>query len=337
MTKKNSRPETTKLAKTKIKSMSHDALFRKIMSQKQAAIDFLECYLPKELKKLVDISSVERIKDSFVEDSLKRRMSDIIYSIKPKQTKAKDGSENQKIFAIVILEHQSTVDKFIAFRLWKYAILLMERYLKGSNKLPIIVPIVFYQGTKKYNAETNLWKLFEHPDLAKKLLIEDHLLINLREKTDQEALGQNHIGIMEYFMKHARCKDTVKLWEDFFNNVPYNVKDNKELIDIYIKPLLSYTEVKLEESKINDLAAVININLSGKPMATVADYFTYKGIKQGLEQGLEQGKLEGKKNTKEAAVNLLKQGINSDIVSSALKLSKSAVAQIKRDLFKKTS
>jgi hypothetical protein len=212
------------------------------------------------------------------------------------------------------------------------------------------VPIVFYQGTKKYNAPTNLWDLFTHPDLAKKLLIEDHLLINLREKTDQEALGQKHIGIMEYFLKHAKCNDAIQLWKNFFSNVPYNVKENKSLIDIYFKPLLSYTEVKLDESKINELDSVVHNNLSEDNMPTFAEHFIQKGfnegISQGISEGINKGKLEGikegarkgfdqgAKNTKHrAAINLLKQGISSDVVSSALDLSRSAVHKIKQELF----
>jgi predicted transposase/invertase (TIGR01784 family) len=121
------------MSKNKKQTLPSDALFRKIMSQKGAAIDFLKCYLPEELQNMVDLSSVEVLKDNFVEDTLKRRISDIIYSIKPKRKISSDGQENKEIYAIVILEHQSTVDKLIAFRLWKYAILLMERYLENSK------------------------------------------------------------------------------------------------------------------------------------------------------------------------------------------------------------
>jgi len=41
--------------------------------------------LPKEFKELIDLSKIRIEKESFVEEGLKRRLSDIIYSVKTKE------------------------------------------------------------------------------------------------------------------------------------------------------------------------------------------------------------------------------------------------------------
>ena len=79
MQKKLKKQEKTKKAVTAIKS---DALFKKIMQDEVAAREFLEYYLPVDFKKLVDLTKISVEKESFVEDDLKRRFSDIIYKIK---------------------------------------------------------------------------------------------------------------------------------------------------------------------------------------------------------------------------------------------------------------
>lgn len=123
-----------------------DALFKKVFSQKMGAMEFLEAYLLQEMKEKVDISKIKVEKESFVEDNLKRRLSDVIYSVPYK------NNQNHEILIYTLLEHQSTSDKWIALRLWKYILLLYERYQEKNNKLPIVIPFVIYNGKKKYSA-----------------------------------------------------------------------------------------------------------------------------------------------------------------------------------------
>ncbi len=122
-----------KKASVEIKS---DALFKRIMQEEVAAKEFLEYYLPKEFKDLIDLSKVRIEKESFVEEGLKRRLSDIIYSVKTK--------ENEEAFVYVLIESQSTADYWISFRLWKYMLLLLERHMKDKNRLPLIASLLVY-------------------------------------------------------------------------------------------------------------------------------------------------------------------------------------------------
>ena len=95
------------------------------MQEEVAAKEFLEYYLPKEFKELIDLSKIRIEKESFVEEGLKRRLSDIIYSVKTK--------ENEEAFVYVLIESQSTADYWISFRLWKYMLLLLERHMKDKT------------------------------------------------------------------------------------------------------------------------------------------------------------------------------------------------------------
>ena len=72
---------TTKREKTIIPS---DALFKKFMSQIDIAKEFLSYYLPKDFKFMIALDSIKVEKESYVEDSLKKRSSDLVYSVKTK-------------------------------------------------------------------------------------------------------------------------------------------------------------------------------------------------------------------------------------------------------------
>jgi hypothetical protein len=86
----------------------------------------------------------------------------------------------------------------MAFRLWKYMLLLAEKHLKDKGKLPLIFPIVVYAGKAKYTAPRNLWALFDYPELAKKLMTEDHALLDLQAMSDEDIAKKKHIALFEY-------------------------------------------------------------------------------------------------------------------------------------------
>jgi len=81
------------------------------MAELTVAREFLEHYLPDDFKELVDLSKITIEKETYVEDHLKRRLSDVVYSIKTKG--------NDDAFVYILIETQSDIDYWIACRLWK--------------------------------------------------------------------------------------------------------------------------------------------------------------------------------------------------------------------------
>ncbi len=91
-------------------------------------------YLPPDLRAVCDLSMLKLESVSFVEDNLRQYLSDVLYSLK---TAAGDSS-----YIHVLIEHQYTPDKHMAFRLLRYAVAAMQRYLDvGHNKLPLVIQV----------------------------------------------------------------------------------------------------------------------------------------------------------------------------------------------------
>jgi predicted transposase/invertase (TIGR01784 family) len=193
----------TKNNSKKRKNLPHDSLFKRIMENNIAAKEFLETYLPVEVKNIIDLNSIKVQKESYIEPNLTKRLSDIVYKVTTKN--------NQDAFIYILAEHQSSVDQLMAFRLWKYTLLLAERHIEKKEKIPLIFPIVIYAGKAKYTASRNLWSLFEYQDLSKQLLTRDHALVDLQAMSDDEIAKKKHIALFEYIMKHVRMRDMLKL------------------------------------------------------------------------------------------------------------------------------
>lgn len=99
------------------------------MSNEISAKEFLEYYLPSAFKEKVDLSKITIEKESDIEETLQEKFSDIVYSVKTKS--------DDRAFIYILLDHQSTVDYWMALRLWRYTLLLCERHKKNRDKLTI--------------------------------------------------------------------------------------------------------------------------------------------------------------------------------------------------------
>ena len=273
---------TSKKPQTSTSNLKSDALVKKIMSEKVAATEFLEEYLPQNLKSKLDLSSIEVKKESYVEESLRRQLSDLVYLVKTKDKK-------RDAFVYVLLEAQSKVDHKIAFRLWKYTLLLLERHIKGKEKLPLVAPIVLYHGQGKYTAVKSLWELFEDPIAAKELMSDKHILVDLQSMPDDDIKKKEHLGMLEFFLKHIRDRDIIKLWKEFFDSFSDVIIADKENGYIYIKSFLYYTDARLENNKKEELTKVILDSLPKEDgediMYTIADGYIDQGIEKGITIG----------------------------------------------------
>ncbi len=80
-----------------------------------------------------------------------------------------------------LIEHQSTPDKLMTFRLLRYALAAMQRHLDaGHDTLPLVVPVLFYHGKVRPCAWARNWQqLFADPALAKPLYSNDFPLVDL--------------------------------------------------------------------------------------------------------------------------------------------------------------
>ena len=148
---------------------SHDRFFKKSMSYPEIAHEFFKSYLPKEVLEIIDLSTLKQESSSFLSNELGEGVSDVLYSVKY-------GEESGYIS--ILLEHQSTSDRLITFRIQKYMLRLCEEHLrkqkgkKNSEKtLPNIYPVILYTGNKKYTAPRSFYELFENEELAKKFFM----------------------------------------------------------------------------------------------------------------------------------------------------------------------
>ena len=137
----------------------HDGLVKRIFTNPEAAAAELCQVLPTALTSRLDWKTLHVEPSSFVDPELEHRTSDILYSV------ALRGSK-RRISIYVVLEHQSTPDPVMAARFVVYVGRLYERYLsehKGTKTVPLVAPVLLYQGPKGWTMPQRLSELLDVP------------------------------------------------------------------------------------------------------------------------------------------------------------------------------
>jgi len=306
----------------------HDATFRQFLTQPDIARDFMELHLPEELRSVCDLSTLKLESGSFVEDDLRQYFSDVLYSLK---TTAGDG------YIHVLIEHQSTPDKHMAFRLMRYAVAAMQRHLEAGHKtLPLVIPILFYTGKRSpYPYPTRWLDEFDDPALAGKLYGSAFPLVDVTVIPDEEIMEHRSMAALTLLQKHIHQRDIATLTDRLATLLMADYLSSPQVTAL-IHYLLQAGESADSEAFVRELAQ--RVPQHGDALMTIAQQLEQKGIEKGIEQGIQQGIQLGEqrgieKGEREATLKIartmLRNGIDPNTVMQMTGLSEDELALIR--------
>ena len=282
----------------------HDAVFKTFLAQPETARDFMMLHLPPALLKVCDLTTLKLESGSFVEDDLRPYYSDVLYSLKTGQG---DG------YVHVLIEHQSTPDKQMAFRLMRYAIAAMQRHLDAGHKtLPLVIPVLFYQGRRSpYPYSMNWLKMFDEPELAAALYSGAFPLADVTVIPDEEIMQHRSMAALTLLQKHIRQRD-LKEYLDKLATLMLTEFMTRQQVRALVNYMLQAGETPDAEALIRELAQ--RVPQHEDELMTLA---------QQLEQ---KGKREA---SLEIARNLLENGMDRTSVMKVTGLTEEDLKQIR--------
>lgn len=298
----------------------HDATFRQFLTQPEIARDFMELHLPQALRAICDLSTLKLESGSFVEDDLRHYFSDVLYSLK---TSVGDG------YIHVLVEHQSTPDKHMAFRLIRYAVAAMQRHIEaGHKKLLLVIPILFYSGKRSpYPYSTRWLDEFDDPELAEKLYGRAFPLVDVTVIPDEEIMNHRSMAALTLLQKHIHRRDIATLMDRLVTLLVADYLSSPQVMTL-INYLLQAGESADAEAFVRELAQ--RVPQHGDALMTIARQLEQKGIEQGIQlgeqRGIEKGRNEGKL---EVARSLLQMGMSRASVLEATGLTEQDLAQLR--------
>lgn len=208
--------------KKRMTSTPHDAVFKRFLRHPETAHDFLTLYLPQAIRQRCDFATLRLEPASFIDEDLRAWYSDVLWSV---QTRSGPG------YVYVVIEHQSSPDNHMAFRLMRYAIAAMQRHLDAGHKaLPLVVPMLFYHGAASpYPFSLNWLDEFADPQMAKKLYACPFPLVDVTVMPDDEIVQHRRVALLELMQKHIRQRDLSGITESLATLVILGYTNRRQL------------------------------------------------------------------------------------------------------------
>ncbi|EDJ5014680.1 Rpn family recombination-promoting nuclease/putative transposase [Salmonella enterica] len=306
----------------------HDGLFKLFLREPDTARDFLAVHLPADIRAQVRLDTLKLEPGSFVDQKLRELHSDVLYSV--------ETAEGHAGYIYCLVEHQSTADRMMAWRMMRYSMAVMDAHLKkGNNTLPVVVPLLFYQGTvRPYPYSTDWMDCFDVPALAREVYSRPWPLVDVSVMEDSDLQSHRRMALLELVQRDIRHRDAASLLRDVVQLIRLagNTREQVEAVLCYI----IYNGMTSESITpfLYELAGEIP-EYKELIMGTIAQQLKeegiqlglQQGIQQGIEQGIEQERLAAQQKLLETAYALLDNGVSLDVVIKSTGLSRETLEQ----------
>ena len=199
-----------------------DANNRMVLKDPILCLQYLQDYVDADLFKDVrpeDIEDMTEIYQAYLGISFE---SDTVKKIRIQNFDGKEGSRT--VYMISLIEHKSQVDYDVTMQLLRYMVCIWseyakemkredENYLTKDFRYPLIIPVVHYEGTKKWTAAMHLR---ERIAMSKEFdcYIPDftYKLIRTQEYSNEELLAKdNEMSLLMMLNKVQSIQDFTDL------------------------------------------------------------------------------------------------------------------------------
>ncbi|MFP4492017.1 MAG: Rpn family recombination-promoting nuclease/putative transposase [Spirochaetaceae bacterium] len=268
----------------------YDEAFFEVFTNPRIIEALLYDFIGEGWTRLIDIGSMSIVPSSFKNSESSKRESDLLLSFKYRETlkhKACAGG----FYLYLLLEFQSSPEPMV-IRLLEYLSRIYERQSEEGKVLYPVVPIVIYNGARRWGESPELLDRFSRmpEDLLPYIPRFRYVLIDERSYSD-EVLSRLKNALSYFFLldKTDLCdkSEAEERIIDIFRELWEEQPDTFELLGSYIRGLLSYRNVEIESIE-------EYIERRRRPMlAQSMDRLIEQGREEGIEKGIEKGRKEG--------------------------------------------
>lgn len=274
----------------------HDKFFKETFGKVEVAKDFLNNYLPGSIMKIVDMSTLEPQKDSFINKELQEVFSDMLFRV---------NIDNKEGYIYFLFEHKSYTSKNISFQLLKYMTEIWESKINKERikELPVIIPLVIYHGKNKWNISTTLSEMINGydnlpKDVKKYIPDYEYLLYDISGYTDEEIKGGVINKIVLTTFRDIQTKDISGVTESIYKMIEYLVElEDKQTGIEYFETLMKYifsARVDLTKEAVIEIMNKIETTYpEGSDLVmTLAEKFREEGKEEGKQEGIAIGEVK---------------------------------------------
>ncbi|QZY53889.1 Rpn family recombination-promoting nuclease/putative transposase [Crassaminicella profunda] len=312
--------------KDKIKH-EHDLGYKEILSHKKTFLEFLRSFVKKDWVKLIDEENLILIDKEFILKDFKQEEADIVYKV---------NIDGKDIIFYVLLELQSKVDYRMPIRLLMYMTEIWREELTNTEdkvkkrkdyRLPVIVPIVLYNGKNKWTAARNFKEILNGYELFEENIIDfRYMLFDVNRMKEEELLEIANLVSSIFLLDQDVAIEEILKRLKLIGRI-LGKKGSKEQIQIFNRWMMNVFKKRFDErigehvyqalEKTNHMEVEEMISNLGRKIE--------EEFKHREEKGIQKGKME-------TAKNLLLMGIDIPTIIKATGLSNDDIEKIKSEM-----
>lgn len=286
----------------------HDKFFKTAFSNKEVLTDFAQAFLPPDLLRDMDWSTLERYNETYLSADLTEYYVDLLFTV---------SFGEERVQLALLFEHKSYVEKYPHFQINQYLLNFWSRQEKDGAPLTPIVPIVIYHGETKWKKKP-VTAYFKHNriELFQYVPSFDYVLINLEDVTTSNGLTllrSDYARLTALLLNHSRNqRRLLRVFEEFadlFKRLSQSATGRT-----FIEASFLYIYWTTDLNKWQVVAIFQNISRqTGETAMTTAERLINEGIEKGIEQGIDIASVRYVRG-------LLKLGMSAETIAAALEL-----------------
>lgn len=297
----------------------YDRAYKQLFSNHELFRELLESFVKLDWIKKIDFSKLELVDKTFISEKYAKTESDIIYKVKL--------IDDTEIYIYVLLEFQSSVDKFMPVRCLNYITNLYLDMIKEKGEsisLPPIFPLVLYNGDEKWN----------HSNKVSDFIKNNNILGNYGINFEIFLLKENTYSLQE-LLEIGNIVSTLFITESYYNSELVYQEVQKILdkygITIPLKLFLNYFRQMSKNEKVD----IINNSELEKLYKTKEEVnsMLLTAVRKEKDDLRKEGEVIGIQKEKTVITkNLLKMGLSVAQIAEATGLSVEEIEKLKNQL-----
>ncbi len=273
------------------KKRKHDPVYRRIFNRAQVMEEILRRFVTGSWVAHLDFSTLAPMPADFVAKYLKKYEADIIWRVRY------GPGKGDWFYVFVLMELQSSVQRFMALRLLSYVLRLCEALLvdgtylaarRPRRLLPPVLAVVLYNGEEPWTAPLSLAELFKSmegftpPEFR-------YVVLDVNRYSPEELRPVQDVTSGVFLMEQS--KDVAEL-QAALDELEEIVDDPELAEDIAL--LLGDVAVKLNlrEDEIPRVETLEEVRMS---LLQRAEKWTQQWMAEGEVKGKAEGKAEGQR------------------------------------------
>lgn len=264
----------------------HDSGYKFLFSSPEMVRDLILGFVPDAWLHSLDYSTLEKVPGSYVSEDFKNRADDVVWRVRV---------GGQWVYLYLLIEFQSSVDKYMAVRMLVYLGLLYQDLIRrgevlSDGALPPVLPIVLYNGSARWTAACDVRELIPPvPGLVEQYKPHlQYLLIDENAYSDHELASLKNLVAAVFRIEHPDSPAAMGALLTSLNEWLADRPDLRRMFAVWIRAtLMRKAKYRIVLPQVEELQE-LRIMLADKLEQWALDHEA-RGMEKGRREGVHKG------------------------------------------------